>query len=295
MKKLAFIQGQDVGHWVGDGFPVRSIFSYHERTADFSPFLLMDYAAPAHFPPSDHRRGVGEHPHRGFETVTIVYSGEVEHRDSAGGGGIISAGDVQWMTAAGGIVHEEFHGPSFAREGGTFEVIQLWVNLPARDKMSEPGYQPITNADIPRVELDAGAGSVRVIAGSFGGMAGPARTFTPMNIWDMRVKAGAHIEFDVPAGHTTGVFVLHGRIRLGGGEEVPETRIAVLERAGSRVVFDALDDATLLVLNGEPIDEPVVGYGPFVMNTQAEIRQAAIDYQSGKMGRIVRSAREALG
>ncbi len=295
MKKLAFVQGQDVGHWVGDGFPVRSIFSYHERTAEFSPFLLLDYAAPTHFPPSEHRRGVGEHPHRGFETVTIVYSGEVEHRDSTGGGGIISAGDVQWMTAAGGIVHEEFHGPSFTREGGTFEVIQLWVNLPARDKMKDPGYQAITHADIPRVELDGGAGSVRVIAGAFAGVHGPARTWTPMNIWDMRIKAGARVEFDVPEGHTTGLFVLHGRIRLGGGEEVGEARIAVLERAGSRVVFEALEDVSLLLLNGEPIDEPVVGYGPFVMNTDAEIRQAVRDYQLGKLGRIARTAREATG
>lgn len=295
MKKLAFVQGQDVGHWVGDGFPVRSIFGYHERTAEFSPFLLLDYAAPMDFPPSDHRRGVGEHPHRGFETVTIVYSGEVEHRDSAGGGGVIGAGDVQWMTAAGGIVHEEFHGPSFMREGGTFHVIQLWVNLPARDKMSDPGYQAILNAEIPRVELDGGAGSVRVIAGSFGGATGPARTFTPMNIWDMRVKAGARMEFDVPEGHTTGLFVLSGRIRLGSGEEVSEARIAVLERTGSRVVFDALEDTMLLLLNGEPIDEPVVGYGPFVMNTQEEIRRAVIDYQSGRMGRIALSAREVLG
>jgi redox-sensitive bicupin YhaK (pirin superfamily) len=204
MKKLAFVQTQEVGHWVGDGFPVRSIFSYHDRVADFSPFLLLDYAAPMQFAPSAYRRGVGEHPHRGFETVTIVYSGEVEHRDSFGGGGIISSGDVQWMTAARGLVHEEFHGPVFAREGGTFEVIQLWVNLPAKDKMTDPGYQPILSVQIPRVELANGAGYLRVIAGEFGGAFGPAHTFTPMNIWDMRLNVGATLDFEVHEGYTTG-------------------------------------------------------------------------------------------
>jgi redox-sensitive bicupin YhaK (pirin superfamily) len=290
MKKLAFIQSQDAGHWVGDGFPVRSIFSYHERAVELSPFLLLDYAGPANFAPTSARRGVGEHPHRGFETVTIVYSGEVEHRDSTGAGGIIGPGDVQWMTAAGGIVHEEFHAPAFARAGGLFEVIQLWVNLPAKHKMSDPGYQPITRADIPRIELADGAGSVRVIAGSFSGATGSARTFTPINLWDVRLNAGARAEFDMPEGHTTGLFVLRGRIKLGSGEAVMDAQIAVLERIGSRVIVEAEADTTLLLLNGEPIDEPVVGYGPFVMNTQQEIRQSIADYQCGKMGRIARQA-----
>jgi redox-sensitive bicupin YhaK (pirin superfamily) len=269
---------------------VRSIFSYHDRGAELSPFLLLDYAGPATFSPTQARRGVGEPPHRGFETVTIVYSGEVEHRDSTGGGGLIGPGDVQWMTAAGGIVHEEFHGTEFAAQGGLFEVIQLWVNLPAKDKMSEPGYQPITNADIPRVELAAGAGSVRVIAGRFGGTDGPAHTFTPINLWDVRLNAGKRAEFEVTEGHTTGLFVLRGRIRLGTGETVGEAQIAVLEREGRRVVVEAEEDTVLLLLNGEPIAEPVVGYGPFVMNTEKEIRQAITDYQSGRMGRIARRA-----
>ena len=207
MKKLSFIQSQEHGHWVGDGFPVRSIFSYNERSAELSPFLLLDYAGPVEFPPARHRRGVGEHPHRGFETVTIVYSGEVEHRDSSGGGGIIGPGDVQWMTAAGGIVHEEFHGPEFARTGGRFEVIQLWVNLPARDKMAPPGYQAITRAQIPTVALADGVGSVRVIAGDYAGRAGPARTFTPINLWDVRLNAGGRAAFTVPADYTTALFV----------------------------------------------------------------------------------------
>jgi len=290
MKKLAFIQSQDNGHWVGDGFPVRSIFSYNDRSAELSPFLLLDYAGPADFPPTDKRRGVGEHPHRGFETVTIVYSGEVEHRDSSGGGGLIGPGDVQWMTAAGGIVHEEFHGPEFAKNGGLFEVIQLWVNLPAKDKMAEPGYQAITSAQIPRVELAGGAGLVRVIAGDYHGNVGPARTFTPMNIWDVRLNAGARAEFDVPDDYTTALFVLRGRVKLSGGELVGEAQLANFERVGGKLAVEALEDTTLLLLNGQPIAEPVVGYGPFVMNTQKEIQQAIADYQSGRMGRIVRRA-----
>jgi len=290
MKKLAFIQSQDNGHWVGDGFPVRSIFSYNDRSAELSPFLLLDYAGPADFPPTDKRRGVGEHPHRGFETVTIVYSGEVEHRDSSGGGGLIGPGDVQWMTAAGGIVHEEFHGPEFAKNGGLFEVIQLWVNLRAKDKMAEPGYQAITSAQIPRVELAGGAGLVRVIAGDYHGNAGPARTYTPMNIWDVRLNAGARAEFDVPDDYTTALFVLRGRVKLSGGELVGEAQLANFEREGGKLAVEALEDTTLLLLNGQPIAEPVVGYGPFVMNTQKEIQQAIADYQSGRMGRIVRRA-----
>ena len=290
MKKLAFIQSQDNGHWVGDGFPVRSIFSYNDRSAELSPFLLLDYAGPADFPPTDKRRGVGEHPHRGFETVTIVYSGEVEHRDSSGGGGLIGPGDVQWMTAAGGIVHEEFHGPEFAKNGGLFEVIQLWVNLPAKDKMAEPGYQAITSAQIPRVELAGGAGLVRVIAGDYNGNAGPARTYTPMNIWDVRLNAGARAEFNVPDDYTTALFVLRGRVKLSGGELVGGAQLANFERVGGKLAVEALEDTTLLLLNGQPIAEPVVGYGPFVMNTQKEIQQAIADYQSGRMGRIVRRA-----
>lgn len=290
MKKLSFIQSQDSRHWVGDGFPVRSIFSYNDRSAELSPFLLLDYAGPADFSPTDKRRGVGAHPHRGFETVTIVYSGEVEHRDSSGGGGLIGPGDVQWMTAAGGIVHEEFHGPEFAKNGGLFEVIQLWVNLPAKVKMAKPGYQAITGAQVPHVELAGGAGSVRIIAGDYAGKAGPARTFTPMNIWDMRLHAGAHAEFDVPGDYTTALFVLRGQIRLNSGEFVGEAQLANFEREGGKVAIEVLQDTTLLLLNGQPIEEPVVGYGPFVMNTQKEIQQAIADYQSGHMGRIIRRA-----
>ena len=286
MKKLSFIQQQDQGHWVGDGFPVRSVFTYNDRSDELSPFLLLDYAGPAHFSPSGKRRGVGEHPHRGFETVTIVYAGEVEHRDSSGGGGIIGPGDVQWMTAASGIVHEEFHGPAFAKSGGLFEVIQLWVNLPARDKMSAPRYQAITDKQIPRVDLADGAGQVRVIAGDYQGQRGPAQTFTPMNIWDVSLNAGSHVAFNVPAGYTTGLFVMHGELELDSGEHVAEAQFASLERAGGSFAVKAATDTSLLVLNGEPIVEPVVGYGPFVMNTRGVINQAIADYQSGRMGHL---------
>lgn len=290
MKKLAFIQTQDTGHWVGDGFPVRSIFSYHDRSSEMSPFLLLDYAGPTTFSPTNKRRGVGEHPHRGIETVTIIYSGEVEHRDSSGGGGLIGPGDVQWMTAGGGLVHEEFHGADYAMKGGPFEVIQLWVNLPAKDKMTDPGYQPITSVEIPRIELADSTGSVRVIAGNYQGTSGPARTFTPINLWDVRLNKNARTEFEVPDGYTAGVFVLRGKVKLGSGEQVSDAQIAMLEREGEKFILEALEDTTLLLISGEPINEPVVGHGPFVMNTQKEIQQAISDYQSGKMGHIARRA-----
>jgi hypothetical protein len=289
MKKLSFIQRSKGSHWVGDGFPVRSIFSYNDDAGAMSPFLLMDYAGPTEFAATGQRRGVGQHPHRGFETVTIVYAGEVTHRDSAGGGGTIGPGDVQWMTAASGIVHEEYHGPDFARLGGPFEMIQLWVNLPAKDKMSPPGYQGITDAQIPKVDLPGGAGFVRVIAGAYNGLQGPARTFSPMNVWDVRLKAWQSAELSLPAGYTTAVFVLKGAVRFGGEEVARDAELAVMEREGDRLRVEALEDTTLLLLNGQPINEPVVGYGPFVMNTETEIRQAYTDFQSGRMGRITAS------
>ncbi len=286
MKKLLSTQRSDTPHWVGDGFPVRSIFSYHTTPQEMSPFLLMDYAGPAEFSPSKHIRGVGEHPHRGFETVTIVYSGEVEHKDSSGGGGLIRPGDVQWMTAASGLVHSEKHGKDFANKGGAFEMVQLWINLPKKDKMSRPGYQGIKNEDIPAVKIPNSAGVVRVIAGEYVGTKGPASTFTPVNLWDIRLNAGHTTEFKVPAGHTTAVFVLSGKITLNDGEAVGEAEIALLERDGDSFTINATENAKLLFLGGEPIDEPIVGYGPFVMNTPAEIGQAMRDFESGKMGRL---------
>ena len=289
MKKLSFRQRSNDQHWVGDGFPVRSIFSYNgDRAEDLSPFLLLDYAGPRNFPPTTKRLGVGEHPHRGFETVTIVYHGEVEHRDSSGGGGIIRPGGVQWMTAASGIVHEEFHSAEFASHGGPFEMIQLWVNLPKKDKMVPARYQGLTEAQIPTATLPHDAGTVRVIAGNYEGTVGPAQTFSPINVWDVQLNAERRAEFRVSSGYTTALFVLKGRLRLPGGDLVGEAESAVLEREGAQVAIEALEPTRLLFLNGQPLNEPIVGYGPFVMNTEAEIRQAFLDYQSGRMGQIAR-------
>jgi quercetin 2,3-dioxygenase len=278
MKKLSFIRRNHERYWVGDGFPVRNIFSYDGDAAVLSPFLHLDYAGPENFPPSEKRRGVGAHPHRGFETVTIAYSGEVEHRDSSGGGGTIRPGDVQWMTAASGIVHEEFHGADYAKRGGPFEMIQLWVNLAAKDKKAPPGYQSIADAQIPRVELPDGAGTLRVIAGEYQGTQGPAHTFSPMNVWDLRLEGGKRAEFEVPDGWTAALFVLKGRIRLDSGGSAGAAELAVLQRAGESFGIEALEDTTLLFLNGQPIDEPIVGHGPFVMNTKAEIIQATVKF-----------------
>ena len=277
-------------HWVGDGFPVRSLFSYGDHGAALSPFLLLDYAGPAQFAPAQQPRGVGVHPHRGFETVSIVYEGEVAHRDSTGAGGTIGPGDVQWMTAAAGIVHEEFHSEAFARSGGPFQMVQLWVNLPARHKMAPPGYQGITAAQTPTVDLPdvngQGAGTARLIAGSLLGAQGPARTFTPMQVWDVRIKAGHTVTLPAPEGHTTVPLVLKGRVKTQGGAEATDAEMIVYERAGEGVTLTAVTDTTLLWLAGEPIDEPVVGYGPFVMNSEAEIHQAFADFQSGRMGKL---------
>lgn len=288
MKQLAFIKRSNGRHWVGDGFPVRGIFSYSDIAQEMSPFLLMDYAGPTDFPPTTRKLGVGQHPHRGFETVTIVYQGGVSHRDSSGGGGTIGPGDVQWMTAAAGLIHEEFHSEEYARTGGPFEMIQLWVNLPARDKMAKPGYQGITASQIPEVALPDGAGRARIIAGAYGQSEGPAHTFTPMNLWDLRLNAGHTVTVDLPEGHTTALFVQNGAIRVGNRHTVRGAELAVMEREGSQLVFDIEEDATVLLLSGEPLNEPVVGHGPFVMNTQEEIVQAIRDYNGGRFGQIGR-------
>ena len=211
MRKILGVYSAPRQHWVGDGFPVRTLLSHHDQGRQVSPFILLDYAGPATFEPTDARRGVGTHPHKGFETVTIVYDGEVEHRDSTGAGGLIGPGDVQWMTAASGILHEEYHSAAFAAKGGGFEVVQLWVNLPARDKSARPGYQTLLDADIPTVDLPEGAGKLRVIAGNFEQAQGPARTFTPINIWDVRLGRDRSVTLDVPDGHTLSV-LFHTRL-----------------------------------------------------------------------------------
>ena len=272
-------------HWVGDGFPVHGMFGYSGAgVAERSPFLILDYAAPTEFTPTSQRRGVGSHPHKGFETVTIVYAGEVEHRDSTGAGGVIRAGDVQWMTAGGGIVHEEFHSRDYAAQGGPFEMVQLWVNLPKKDKETPAHYQGITDAQIPLAELPGG--HVRVIAGSVGAVRGPARTFTPMNVLDVRIAAGQTLELPQPEGWTTLVVVLAGQVRINGGDAVGAAQMATLSTAGEGLTLQAADTAKLLVLSGEPIDEPVAAYGPFVMNTREELVQAVDDFNHGRFGRL---------
>lgn len=286
MKRVTGTYSAPRPHWVGDGFPARSMFSYNTHGQHLSPFLLLDYAGPYSFAPSDTPRGVGQHPHRGFETVTIVYEGEVAHRDSTGAGGTIGPGDVQWMTAASGILHEEFHTPEFSKRGGTLDMVQLCVNLPARDKMGATGYQTLLDAEIPSVDLPDGAGRVRVIAGRFDGNTGPARTHTPMDVWDIRLRQGHHAELPVADGRTLALVVLKGTVRINGGQPVGEAQLVTFDRSGEDVFVDADSDATLLLLSGEPIDEPVVGYGPFVMNSQAEIAQAVNDFNSGRFGQI---------
>ena len=286
IKKLRGIQRSVDRHWVGNGFPVRTLFAYPNLGSVLSPFLLLDYAGPVEFSPTDERRGVGEHPHRGFETVTLVYEGEVEHRDSSGGGGTIGPGDVQWMTAASGIVHDEFHGRDFAQRGGMFEMVQLWVNLPAKDKMVPARYQSLLSRQIPMLSLPGGHGSVRVIAGEFAGVKGPATTFTPMHVWDLRLTSDQRTDLAVPDGYTTALVVLKGAVRVNGSDAIEAAEVGLFDRAGKSICIDCAKDATALLLCGEPIDEPIVGYGPFVMNSPQEIRQAVADYQSGKMGHL---------
>jgi redox-sensitive bicupin YhaK (pirin superfamily) len=286
MKKILGVYSAPGQHWVGDGFPVRSLFSYNSHGRQMSPFLLLDHAGPASFTSTTDRRGVAEHPHRGFETVTIVYEGEVQHRDSTGAGGTVGPGDVQWMTAGAGILHEEFHSPAFAKSGGTLDMVQLWVNLPAKDKLTAPRYQTLMRQDIPVVDLPEGAGTLRVIAGGYGGHTGPAHTFSPMDVWDLRLRRGRSTSLAFEAGRTAALVVLRGTVQVNGMEIVREAQLLMLDRDAGEVVLEAKSDAVLLVLSSEPLNEPIVGHGPFVMNTQEEIDQAIGDFESGKFGHM---------
>jgi hypothetical protein len=286
MKSVIEIEKAPAMHWVGDGFPVRSLFSYHSHGKQLSPFLLLDHAGPATFPAADRPRGVGQHPHRGFETVTIVYQGEVEHRDSTGSGGVIGPGDVQWMTAGSGILHEEFHSHAFTRAGGTLEMVQLWVNLPARHKMVSPGYQAIVADEIPVVRLPDDAGELRVIAGDFAGQHGPAHTFTPLSVWDVSLKRDGQFIAQLPQGWTAAVVLLRGTVLVNADVVAREGELITLDRAGTKLAIEANDEAAFLVLAGEPIDEPIAGHGPFVMNSAAEISAAIRDFQSGRFGEL---------
>jgi hypothetical protein len=278
MKNVLRIHRQPEGHWVGDGFPVHTVLDY-QRHPELSPFLLLDHAGPADFAPAEKPRGVGWHPHRGFETVTVVLDGEVDHQDTAGNGGRIGTGDVQWMTAGSGLLHKEMHSDAFTRRGGRFHALQLWVNLPAKSKMTAPRYQTLLASEIPSVD------SVRVIAGEFGGVKGPAQTFTPVNLLELHLQEKRSIRLDLRDGFSAGLYVVQGKITVN-GETADHGELVVLDRKGDEVVIDALADATVFVMNGAPIDEPVAGYGPFVMNTPQEIQRAFADYHAGRLGKI---------
>ncbi len=283
-KKVLGTYSAGSNHWVGDGFPVRNLFP--SNGVEVSPFLMLDYAGPSKFEPSKKPRGVGEHPHRGFATVTIAYQGSVGHRDSAGNSGVIYPGDVQWMTAASGVVHEELHEAEFTKKGGIFEMVQLWVNLPKAQKMSKPGYQAITKEQIPVIELEGG-GHARVIAGELLGERGPAKTFTPVNLFDVILKAGERFELPLPEGHNAAVVLRKGDVLVNGAERLRgEALIAPLSEEGDTVTLEAKTDTQLLILSGEPIREPVASYGPFVMNTREELQQAVEDYRAGRMGHL---------
>jgi redox-sensitive bicupin YhaK (pirin superfamily) len=286
IKKVLGVFEPGSHHWVGDGFPVYNLFPSNGVEKQIDPFLMLDYASPTYFAPSSKPRGVGEHPHRGFETVTIAYQGSVDHRDSAGNAGTIRPGDVQWMTAASGVVHEELHELEFTKAGGMFEMIQLWVNLPKAYKMSKPRYQGISSSQIPTVSLGDGA-SARVIAGELNGVPGPAQTFTPVNLFDLRLTKGSRAELNIPSGHQGSLVLLRGDLRVNSSTSVSgEARLVLFGLEGETVVVEALADSVVLLLSGEPIGEPVASGGPFVMNTEAELRQAMEDYRAGRMGHL---------
>lgn len=280
MKRIKHLLNETNEHWVGNGFAVRSLFSYQNYNELLSPFLLLDYAAPRDFPPTSMKRGVGEHPHRGFETVTIVFDGEVAHKDSTGSGGVITKGGVQWMTAGSGIIHEEFHSDEFAQRGGAMEMVQLWVNLPKDHKMTAPKYQGINAEDIPEITMAQGI-QARIIAGELNQVTGPAETFTPINLWDLTLSKGQHA-IEIPAGHNAILLVRAGTVQVNDASILRAAQGAVFAQEGSSVSIEASgDDTKVLLMTGEPINEPVVGYGPFVMNSENEIREAVSDFNNG--------------
>jgi len=288
MKRLLGIQGNNQGHWVGDGFPVRTLFFYQQLGKEMSPFLMLDLAGPTEFPPTTERKGVGTHPHRGFETVTIVYDGEVSHKDSTGQGGTIGPGDVQWMTAGAGILHQEFHSDDFAKQGGVLQMVQLWVNLPAKYKMTAPAYQAVLSESIPEIKLSNSRGLIRVIAGEHEGQVGPAKTFTPMNVFDIRLKKGEELVLPAADGWNTSIVVLRGALESAGdsGVVAKDAKMLMFSQDGQGIKIKALEDSVALLLSGEPIEEPIAGHGPFVMNTRQEIDQAISDFNRGAFGSI---------
>lgn len=282
MKNVEIIAKPQAAHFVGDGFRVHNLIPSIASASRMSPFILLDYNSTYHFPPSEIPKGVGVHPHRGFETVTIAYKGRVEHGDSSGGGGVIKEGDVQWMTAASGILHKEFHETEWSKMGGNFQMVQLWVNLPAKDKMSTPKYQAIANSEQVKVKLDQG--EVEVIAGEFQGNKGPASTFTPMHVMNAKLEAGGKASFSFPAYYNTAMIVIEGNVLINGQDKAPTDHFVLFGNEGEDFNIQALDQAVVLIMSGEPILEPIVSHGPFVMNTREEINQAFEDFQTGKFG-----------
>lgn len=273
-------------HFVGDGFRVHNFIpsGFRMDMERMDPFIMLDYNSTYTFPPTDKPKGVGVHPHKGFETVTIAYKGKVAHHDSAGGGGVIGVGDVQWMTAASGVLHKEYHEEEWSKSGGEFQMVQLWVNLPAKDKKSSPKYQAIKNEDIKRVALENNAGSVEVIAGDYQGTKGSASTFTPVNLFNVRLKKAGKANFNFPATYNTAVLVLEGSIVINGTEEAPTDHMALMSNDGESFTIEATEDALVLILGGEPINEPIAAHGPFVMNTREEIVEAFNEFNKGKFG-----------
>jgi redox-sensitive bicupin YhaK (pirin superfamily) len=272
-------------HWVGDGLKVYPIFGNVAFTNKISPFLMFDYGAPKSFQPTSERLGVGMHPHHGMETVTIALEGEIEHHDSLGNRGVIGPGEVQWMTAGHGIIHEEYHSTNFAQTGGVLEMCQIWVNLPAKDKLTPPKYQPILKNEIPEVVLPNGAGWVKVISGNFKGTKGPASTFSPVNLWQVKLEPKVEIDLTTKDGHNTLVFCRSGSVKVAGADLMP-SQIVLLSTQGDGVRLRSGEEISdLMILDGQPLNEPIAARGPFVMNTEAELQQAIIDYRTGKMGR----------
>ena len=286
IKNVEAVIPPNTPHFVGDGFRVHGIIpgKHPLSMKRMSPFLLLDYNAKVNFPPSETPRGVGVHPHRGFETVTIAYKGKVAHHDSSGGGGVISEGDVQWMTAASGILHKEFHEEGYSKKGGDFQMVQLWVNLPAKDKMSEPKYQAIKNEEMTKLELENNAGTLEIIAGNYGNAKGTAVTFTPINLFNTYLKKDGDISFNFAESDNTALLVIEGSITINNTDKAPTDHFVLFTNKGEDFTVRADEDALVLVLSGQPIDEPIASYGPFVMNTDEEIMQAVKDFQSGKFG-----------
>lgn len=285
-KKTEIVLSPREPHFVGDGFRVHNFIPGGQRLTmqRMDPFIMLDYNSKYYFPPSEKPRGVSVHPHKGFETVTVAYKGKVAHHDSSGGGGVISEGGVQWMTAGSGILHKEYHEENFSKAGGDFQMVQLWVNLPAKDKSTKPKYQGFSSEQIEKFTLDNGAGQIEVIAGEYAGVKGAASTFTPVHMLNARFNAGGKAKFSFPANYNTALLVIEGSIRINQDENVPVDHFALFENSGEDFEIEAKENAVVLILSGEPINEPIAAHGPFVMNTYQEISEAIQDFNLGKFG-----------